>query len=840
MIVRAFALAVAAGLVAASAAAQSSQGSPPQTQTPPHVVVTVDVIGTTPLPGVELPLDKMPSPVQTAIARDIDDSGALELSDFLNKRMNGVFVTEVQGNPFQPDVSYRGYTASPLLGTPQGLSVYMDGVRLNQPFGDVVSWDLIPRVAIGSTTLMPGSNPLFGLNTLGGAIAIQTKDGRANAGTTVQGTVGSHLRRAIEIEHGGSKGAGLDWYIAGNIFAEDGWRDRSPSKVAQLFGKIGWHGEKRELSLSSAFADNALTGNGLQDVRLLERDYASVYTSPDTTNNRAGFVNVGWRLRPRPQLLWSGNAYFRGVGTHTFNGDINEGSLDQSVYQPNAAERAALTAAGFTGVPASGASAANTPFPSWPCIANVLLRSEPAVRCNGLLNRTETAQQNGGASLQMTRFGTFGTSRHQLAIGGGLDRSSVGFVQSSELGYLNPDRTVTGVGAFGDGVTGGAVDGEPYDTRVDLDGTIQTVSAYATDTLTAGMWNVTASGRFNRTTIRNRDRIRPGGGDGSLDGDHAFARFNPAIGVTVVLSPAVNLYAGYSEGNRAPTSIELGCADPGQPCKLPNAMAGDPPLQQVVARTLEAGVRGTTRSAARVSWNAGLFLTRNSQDILFVSSDQTGFGYFKNFGRTSRQGLELGANSRVGRVRVGGGYTFLAATYESAETVDGTGNSTNEEALAGRRGFEGTIAIEPGDRIPSMPRHTLKAFADVDVTGALSLDVDLVAASGTFARGNENNRHQPDGVYYLGPGTVPGYGVVSAGARYRVNRWLQIIAQLNNVFDRRFYTAGQLGPAGFTRDATFVARALPAASNGEFPVPQTTFFTPGAPRLGWIGTRFRF
>ena len=132
----------------------------------------VTVVGTTPLRGVELPTVEVPSPVQTATDRDIDTSGALDLPDFLNRRMNGVHVNEVQNNPFQPDVNYRGYTASPLLGTPQGLSVYMDGVRLNQPFGEVVSWDLIPRIAIASTTLMPGSNPLFGLNTLGGALSV--------------------------------------------------------------------------------------------------------------------------------------------------------------------------------------------------------------------------------------------------------------------------------------------------------------------------------------------------------------------------------------------------------------------------------------------------------------------------------------------------------------------------------------------------------------------------------------------------------------------------------------------------------------------------------------------
>ena len=141
----------------------------------------------------------------------------------MNRRLTGVYVNEMQGNPFQPDVSYRGYTASPLLGTPQGLSVYMDGVRLNQPFGDVVSWDLIPRLAISSIALMPGSNPLFGLNTLGGALAMQTKDGRSDPGTTVQG----HLRQpqapgASNSSTAARSASGLNWYVAGNLFAEDG------------------------------------------------------------------------------------------------------------------------------------------------------------------------------------------------------------------------------------------------------------------------------------------------------------------------------------------------------------------------------------------------------------------------------------------------------------------------------------------------------------------------------------------------------------------------------------------------------------------------------------------
>jgi len=816
-------------------ASAQTPASPPQEP----LNFKVEVIGATPLPGVELTLDKIPSPVQTAIAHDIDDSGALDVSAFLNRRINGVYVNEVQSNPFQPDINYRGYTASPLLGTPQGLSVFMDGVRLNQPFGEVVSWDLIPRLAIASLALIPGSNPLFGLNTLGGALSIQTKDGTSNPGTSVQATYGSNQRRAIEFEHGGSRANGLNWYITGNLFADEGWRDVSPSNVGQVFGKLGWRGTKLDLDLSSAYADTDLTGNGLQDQRLLAFDYASIYTSPDQTNNRAGLVNVGWRLRQTPTLIFTGNAYYRDIRTHTLNGDINEDSLDQSLYQPNAAERAALAAAGYTGVPTSGENAANTPFPSWRCIGNALLEDVPGEKCNGLLNHTRTAQHTAGFAGQGTRFGTLGRSRHQLTIGGAFDHSGVGFTQSSELGYLNPDRTVTGVGAFGDGVSGGSVNGEPYDTRVNLDGTVQTVSAYATDTMTAGAWNVTLSGRINRVAIDNRDLVRPAPAAGSLDGSYVFTRFNPAAGVTYTTRQGVNLYAGYSEGSRAPTSIELGCADPNRPCKLPNAMAGDPPLDQVVTRTFEAGVRGGTASRSRMNWNAGFFLARNDQDILFVASQQTGFGYFKNFGETKRDGLELGVSRRMDRVRVGGGYTWLSATYQSAETVSGAGNSTNNLALAGAKGFDGTIDIAAGDRIPLIPRHSLKAFADVDVTSRLSLDVDLVALSESYARGNENNQHQPDGTYYLGPGSSPGYAIVNLGGHLRVARWLQVVAQISNLFDTHYDTVAQLGPAAFTTTGRFIARSLPPVS-GQFPVPQTTFAAPGAPRLAWMGTRFAF
>jgi outer membrane cobalamin receptor len=261
--------------------------------------------------------------VQTSTAADLDRSGALDLSDFANRRLQGVHVNEMQGNPFQPDVNYRGYTASPLLGTPQGLSVYMDGVRLNQPFGDVVSWDLIPRMAIASTALMPGSNPLFGLNTLGGALAVTTKTGVSHPGTTMQATYGSDLRRAFDFEHGGSRAGTFNWYVAGTVFGEDGWRDDSPSDVRQIFGKLGWEGPRASASVTVAHARNALNGNALQETRLLDRNPASVYTKPDETDNRATFVNVVLRRAGTGSAAFSGHVYYRDIDTRTFNGDVN-------------------------------------------------------------------------------------------------------------------------------------------------------------------------------------------------------------------------------------------------------------------------------------------------------------------------------------------------------------------------------------------------------------------------------------------------------------------------------------------------------------------------------------
>lgn len=800
------------------------------------VTETVNVVASAPLPGADRPLNEIAGPVQTANDGDMDASGALNLADFMNRRLSGVYLNEIQGNPVQPDLNYRGYTASPLLGTPQGISIYMDGVRLNQAFGDQVSWDLIPQIAIAETVLIPGSNPLFGLNTLGGALTLQTKDGRNHPGTELELAGGSFGRKMATLQHGGSNKKGLNWFGAANLLFDDGWKPVNPSDVRQFFGKVGWQGKKTVLSFTGAYANNLISGSGLQEQRALQRDYSSVYTKPDITGNRSPFGNLTVRHSLTNALTFAGNTYYRYIRTNTFNGDLNTGSLDQSVYQPSTADIAALRKAGFTGFPTSGANAANTPFPFWRCIAQALQRDEPAEKCNGLINRSHALQRNYGASGQLTRAATLHGFRNQFTGGAAFDGNRVGYEQSTELGFVNPDRSITGVGAYGDGVTGGNVNGELFDTRVHLKGSIRNTSVYATDTFSKGKLSVTLSGRFNHAVLDNSDLIRPSGA-GTLSSTNIFNRFNPAASVTYALSPAWNAYFGYSEGNRAPTSIELGCANPNLPCKLPNALASDPPLKQVVTRTIETGVRGG--SETRLHWSAGYFRSDNRDDLLFVAAPESGFGYFKNFGRTRRQGVEADLHDRFRRVTYGAGYTFLDATFQTPEIVNGTGNSSNQDAQSGVKGIESTLAISPGNRIPLIPQHTLKVYADIQVTAKLFLDANLIGISSSFARGNENNQHQSDGVYYLGPGTSPAYTIMNLSARYQLFRRAELFVRVNNIFNRQYYSAAQLASTGFNAAGNFIARPF-APVNGVYPLQHTTFLAPGAPIGVWGGVKIRF
>ena len=790
------AVAVAAAFAAQTAFAADKNVSE-KTEAP-----RVDVISTTPLPSLGTAKEEIAAPVQTATSRDLDRSQAVDLTDFMNRNLSGVHINDVQNNPVQPDVSYRGFTASPLLGNPQGLSVYMDGVRMNQALGDQISWDLIPRSAISTITLMPGSNPLFGLNTLGGALSVQTKNGRTHAGSRGQTYYGDYNRRAVEFEHGGFNDKGLDWFITGNDFRDDGWRDFSPTRVQQMFGKLGWANASTDLDLTWSFANNNLIGNGFTPVEFLRRSYSSIFTRPDQTQNNSNFLNLALKHQFNDNVLFSANTYYRKIKTRTLNGDGNDDQAEAEQFADFgfASESAFLTALTdcrtVGGLDAEGAESL----------------------CNGALNRTRARQNNSGIQGQFTFLGNLFGQRNQFIVGAGYDQSRVSFNQGTEFGTLTSSRGVNGLGFISD------------EAAASLYGKTRTYSIFATDTLSIReQWHLTVSGRFNQTRVDNFDRLdaeegRNPGDPGSLSGNHKFTRFNPAVGLSWTPNSWINPYVGYNEGSRAPSTIELGCADPNSPCRLPNALAGDPPLNQVVTRTWEGGLRGKLMDG-QLAWNAGLFNARSDDDILFIAKGLGGLGYFENFGQTRRRGAELGLTGSLGNLRFGTSYTFVNATFESATELAGENNSASSPCSV--EPDEDCITVRKGNRIPQIPRHQGKIFADYQFTPRIGVGTDVIALSSMFVRGNENNAHRADGDEFIGKGETSGWAIVNLRATYQLTDQVQLFGRVNNVFDRQYFSGGVLAENRFDASGQFAA-----AEQG------TTAFAPGAPRIFWFGLRF--
>jgi outer membrane receptor protein involved in Fe transport len=238
---------------------------------------------------------------------------------------------------------------------------------------------------------------------------------------------------------------------------------------------------------------------------------------------------------------------------------------------------------------------------------------------------------------------------------------------------------------------------------------------------------------------------------------------------------------------------------------------------------VELGVRGGT---ARTQWNAGLFNAVNRDDILFVADDQAGFGYFRNFGKTRRRGVELGLASNFGPLTASAHYTWLDATYQSSEAVDGGSNSSNAD---------GVIAVNPGDRIPLVPRQLFKLSLDYAVVPGFVVNGGIVATSSSLARGNENNGHQSDGVAFLGPGYSAGYVVANLGATLTLSPRWQLVANVSNLLDTRYNTAAQLGATGFDANGNYLARPFPADPDA---LRHSTFYAPGAPRLIALSLRY--
>jgi outer membrane receptor protein involved in Fe transport len=740
--------------VSAHALAQSASG-----------VEVIEVVGTTPL-GAELDTDRIATNVQTATAEELAEQGGLDLADFMNRNLGSVFVNEVQSNPLQPDVQYRGFVGSPLLGLPQGLAIYQDGVRLNEPFGDTVNWALIPESAIASVYLVPGSNPLFGLNALGGAIAIRTKDGINDAGTRAEVLTGSFDRFAVQVENGGALGDDLAYFVTATRLTEDGWRDFSPTEAEQLFAKLTATGARSHVDVSLTHADTQLIGNGPLPVDLLELDREAIFTRPDITENRLNMLAIDAEQSVSDTITLRGNLYVRSSDIATLNGDDSE--FEECEDTP-----------GFICEEEGDDEELVLDENDAPIANDESLEG-------GTVNRTSTEQSGSGFALQADFAGTLAGRDNQFTVGVAHDNGDVEFAASTELGALDATRQAIGGGAFvGEAFTG-------------LLASTTSTGLYVSNTFALGeRATLTASGRYNRTHVVLEDQL----GD-ELNGDHTFQRFNPALGLTIG-NGGLTFYTGYSEANRTPSPVELTCADETDPCRLPNAFLADPPLEQVVAKTLEAGVRGT---AGATRWHAGLFRTTNEDDILFISAGAlTNQGFFDNVGKTRREGFEANVAGSAGeRITWSLDYTSLDATFREDFVVA----SVNHPGAV-----DGEIEVEAGDRLPLIPDHLLKAGLRIALGDDFTIGAQLMAASGSHFRGDEGNLAEE----------LDGYALLSARLEYAFSERARLFVNVDNLLDEKYETFGLFGEAD-------------EVLGDDFDDP--AFVGPGAPRALWVGVRF--
>ncbi|MEP6546117.1 MAG: TonB-dependent receptor [Gammaproteobacteria bacterium] len=791
---------IAASSVPRAAAADGEDGGTqvPSNAATAHELPQIVVIGNTPLSGLGLPLSHVPSNVQTAGSKDMKRQQSLDLSDYLNGNFSGISVSQSADNPFQSDVNYHGFTASPLLGTPQGLSVYVDGVRVNESFGDTVNWDLIPESAISTVTLMSGSNPVFGLNTLGGALAIQTKSGHDNPGTEIEASGGSFGRRAFEAETGGEFG-NFDYFLTGNYFDEDGWRDLSPTHLYQAFGKAGWQNDKSDVDLSYTYADTSMIGNGTTPESMLVFRRESIFSAPDFTHNIMNFVNVNGTQFLNDHLLLSGNAYFRQLITASNNGDVNDNNY---------------LSADYSGPPID-------------CSLPPTSLADNAYCSNGINRASRLTQRTTGAGVQLTESHELFGAKNQAVLGVNFDRSTDRYSQSFQYATLTPERTaIANANPF-----------NPADTVNSLSGGNKILGVYLTDTYSPNeLLHFTAAARYNRNTETlngfsvNTDLGDFGDGFAAAEPlfeDHTYTRVNPSFGFTLTPNDELTLYADYNEASRAPTVIELGCSDPENPCGLPNEFASDPNLEQVVARTMEMGARGSTEDKT-LNWSVDVFHTVNSNDIQFIATT-TSEGYFNNVGKTRRQGADFAVGGTIAELSWRVVYSFVDATYQSNFEVNGASNSSADE--------DGNIMVRAGDRIPLIPRHTGRLVLDYALATSWDVGANVIVSSGVFLHGNENNANQAGGTNgagdaVAGSGRVSGYAVLNLHSTYHIGKSTDLFIRLANAFDKHYATAGFLTSTSFDRNGSF--RADPDDWTNENAI------SPAQPRAVWVGMRYRW
>jgi len=768
----------------ARAPARTAPVAAPAAPTPSSADGGGDTIGTSPVPGSGIARDKVPANAQALPAAAFDHAVAPDFLAAIGQRLPGVSIGDQSGNEFQRDVRYRGFSASPVIGTPQGLAVYQNGVRINEVFGDTVNWDLIPETAINRLELVP-NNPVYGLNALAGAISMQMKNGFTYRGTEAEVRGGSYGRIGATVQAGGQNG---DYaaYVAADAINDAGWRDASPSRLRRIFADIGTRGDGGEFHLSFTGADNFFGATAATPVQLLAQRWSSIYTAPQVTENSLAFLTASASFNPTDTVSLQGLAYYRGFWQRHVDGNAtsaqNQGCPDPMFvcFPDLTGNLTNLFSTGGQPVPAVGPLA----FP------NVLAE----------IDRTSTATNGYGGSLQATvTEKVFGRDNH-LVIGTSLDRGRVQFGSTAELGIVNADQFpfVTGTGVIIDQPSG---DVAPVGLRADT----TYIGTYATDTLDlSSRLSVTGGARFNVALIKLTDEL-----GSTLNSDNQFMRLNPVVGATYKVLPNVTVYGGYSEANRAPTPLELACADPLRPCLIDSFLIGDPPLKQVVAHTYEAGIRGKLdlHVAGRLTWGLGTFHTTSDDDIINVASQLPNHGFFQNAGTTLRQGVEANVAYQEARWSTYASYSYVDATFQSVLLLSSPNNPAADA--------NGRILVTPGDHIPAVPQHRFKVGADYALTEAWKIGADLNLVGSQYLMGDQSNQNPQ----------VPTYWVVNLNTSYKLDKNVEVFGMVRNLFNRHYYAFGTF----------FQTDSFPYLNLTD---PRT--FVPGMPLAVYAGLRLKW
>jgi iron complex outermembrane receptor protein len=712
----------------------------------PRALEQIVVVGSTPLPGSDVERDRVPTATQVLSAQDVNRTGIPSLTGAILTNVPSASISDVEGNVFQPDILFRGFTASPVAGTPQGLAVYVNGARFNDAFGDTVNWDLIPPSAI-KTVSVEAANPIFGLNALGGSVSVQLKNGFTDDIKSVTGYGGSYGRRAGIIEFSQQAGE-FAIYLAADATHDSGFRQTSTSDLYRLYTDLGWRSGPAEVHLGLTAAHDRLGNPGAAPIQALAADISNIFTAPNYVDNKYEAVNLNGTYKLSDATSLQAVGYFQ--------------NLRQ--YVPNGITSQVAPCADSSGLLCNSNGSVVTTFNAQPV---------PDFRNGGPYSGLSVQQLQDhayGATVQATDLRTLGSLMNRLVTGVSFDGAETFFSGVQEIGGFDPySREFLGPGVVLDQPGLGV---NPVRVR----NISRFYGVFVSDVLTLlPNLDVTVSGRFNDAQINLTDEL-----GGPVSGRHTYNRFNPSAGLTYRLDPDVQIYGNYAETNRAPTPQELSCASAAAPCSLLNFFVGDPDLHQVVARTYEAGVRGKQAGPlGTVSWNVDVYRTQNTDDIIYESTVfNPNLAFYSNAGKTRRQGVEANLRFDLEQLHAKVGYAYTDATFRTPLLV----NSVNSPAADAN----GHIQVNPGDRIPGIPRHRANLVVDYSLTAAWSVGAEAVVQSSVFRFGDESNATAP----------VGGYAVLNLNAAYQPIDHVALFVVVNNALNKRYDTYGTFGPIG--------------------------------------------